>query len=241
MLTYFDNVRYADTENLEVFVDTDTNDLYVTQPTIERLLGYEPDNARKKLRSKALKTALGGDSTVGKTVTCIDTLGRKNKAKAIPLRVLNVLLLLEFRKGNERAEALMFAGFNDSFKSLVLEQCGVKIGVDARFKEMAEYLTEYRGLHDWLRDEYIKVYRVRPESQVYRLMNVRLNQALFSRNHFNCDRLSNASTKELDTLKMAQKFLHGMLKQGKHNEITNPLERVIYLIDNHQDVLTSFR
>ena len=243
MLTYFDSIHYGDVADLDVLVDPDTNDLFVTQTTIAKILGVPDYRVLQLLRSKRLKAALGKGLTtcISKKVTALDTKGRKNQAKAIPLKVLTTLLLIEFKKGNDRAEALVMSGFTDSFKSLVLEQCGVKLDVDTRLKEIALYLTEYRGLHNWLRDEHLRVYGVKPDRNHYRRMNTRLNQALFNRDHFQCDRLENAQTKELETLKMAQRFIHGMVKQGKSDHVVDPTNRVFCIIENHRDTLSAFR
>ena len=60
-LRYFDGIKYGDFTGLEVLVDPSDNSLYVSQPTIERILDYPSNTARKKLVAKSLKAFAGKD------------------------------------------------------------------------------------------------------------------------------------------------------------------------------------
>ena len=77
-LRYFSNIAYGNFKDLDVLVDPNGNNILVTYPTIEKVLGYEPDNARKKLGAKSLKAFAGKDLAVGKLVNAIDVKGRPN-------------------------------------------------------------------------------------------------------------------------------------------------------------------
>lgn len=67
-LRYFNNIAYGNFKDLDVLVDPDGNKILVTYPTIEKVLGYEPDNARKKLGAKSLEAFADKDLAVANKV-----------------------------------------------------------------------------------------------------------------------------------------------------------------------------
>lgn len=239
MLTHFTNISYGDVADFDVLVDVESKTLYVTQTTIAKILEVPKNSVFYKLGSKQLKDALGKGltSSIFKKVTARDITGRKNQAKAIPLNVLTTLLLIEFRKGNDRAEALLLGGFNDSFKSLVLEQCGIRLDVGTRLEELAEYLTGYHKMHDWVRDEYVKLTGKKPEGYEYARMNRRINQMLFGVNDFKSDRINNANSRQIRELESAQRATYRALSKGRLSDIPNPIQRVLTFIESNLDIL----
>lgn len=207
-LRYFDQIRYGSIDGLSVLVDPADNALYVTQPTIERLLGYAPDTGRKKLAAKSLKAFAGKDLKPGKLVKAYDTRGQENNVKAIPFGVFLTLVHWEAFEGKgepqANARALIMAGFADSFSSLVLEQCGVKLSHDERQQTITQYLEGYHAFQDWVRDTHAKVYGCNPTGDYYKDLAITINQFLFNRNHFYRNRLINAKTTELRRLENFQ-------------------------------------
>ena len=83
-LRYFDGIRYGSFADLEVLVDPATRELWVTQPVIERMLGFVENTARKKIASKSFKAFAGQGLAVGKKVKALDVLGRPNTVTALP-------------------------------------------------------------------------------------------------------------------------------------------------------------
>ena len=58
-LRYFDGIRYGSFKDLEVLVDPEDNSLWLSSPSVARLLGWHPDRVREKLTSKSLKSFTG--------------------------------------------------------------------------------------------------------------------------------------------------------------------------------------
>lgn len=207
-LRYFDGVQYGSIDGLTVLVDPSDNSLYVTQSTIERVLGYPENSARKKLGSKSLKAFAGKGLTVGKAAKAIDSKGRENSAKAIPFSVFLTLVHWEAFEGSgqpqDNARALIMAGFADSFSSIVLEQCGIKLSLDERQQTITGYLEGYHAFQDWVRDTHATVYGRKPNNAYYSAIAVAINQHLFNRDHFFRNRLINANTTELRRLENFQ-------------------------------------
>jgi hypothetical protein len=205
-LRYFDEIQYGDFRDLEVLVDPDTRELWVTQPVMERMLGWQPESARKKLASKSLKSFAGGRLPPGKSVKAKDISGRPNTFKAVPFDTfLTVVKWLATNK-DDTAITLLVAGFADSFTSLVLEQCGVKVTTAERQKVVSFYLTKYHEYQDWIRDTHEALYGYKPDSDYYKAVAIAINRGLFSRWSFNSDRLSNATTEELREIECFERF-----------------------------------
>lgn len=207
-LRYFDQIQYGSFDGLEVLVSPDDNQLWVTQPTIERVMGYEPNNARKKLGSKSLKAFAGKDLTLGKSIKSYDVVGKGNTFKAVPFDTFLQLIYWEAFEGKgdpcDRAKSLLMAGFADSFRSIVLEQCGIKLSVTERNITIDRYLNWYHSFQDWVRDTHVAVYGSKPDNAYYQKMARLINDYLFAKYHFRCDRKANASTEELRVLENFQ-------------------------------------
>jgi len=195
-LSYFDGIQYGEFRDLDVLIDPATRELWVSQPAMERMLGWRADSARQKLSSKSLKAFAGKDFTVGKKVKAKDISGRSNTFNAVPFDTfLSVVKWLATNK-DDAAIALLVAGFADSFTSLVLEQCGVKVTTADRQKAISFYLTKYHEYQDWVRDTHQSLYGCKPSAQYYQAVAIAINQALFSRWSFNSNRIASAETEQ---------------------------------------------
>lgn len=225
-LRYFDNLRYGSFSNLEALVDPATRELWVAQAAIERMLDLRENSAREKLASKSFKSFTGKDLNLGKIVSAKRINGRPCKIRAVPFDTFLKLVFWQSKQNNPAADALLVAGFTDSFTSLILEQCGVKVSTQERQETVSFYLTGYHGLLDWVRDEYVRVYGCKPGTGYYKEINTAINQALFGFNHVECDRLSNASTADLRKIENFHMFAHERIKQGKWANATDPAERI---------------
>lgn len=207
-LRYFNNIAYGNLKDLDVLVDPDGNKILVTYPTIEKVLGYEADNARKKLGAKLFKAFAGKDLAVGKLVSAIDVKGRPNKINALSFDSFLMLVHFEAFEGKDpartNARSLLLTGFADSFSSLILEQCGITLTKEQRLETVSFYLTRYHAFQDWIRDTYIATYGVSPSQDYYRSIAVAINQHLFGKPHFKCDRLSNAGNEDLRRIENLQ-------------------------------------
>ena len=235
-LHFFDNLSYGAFSNLEALVDPATRELWVAQATIGRMLDIgEANRVSEKIASKSFKAFAGKGLTCPKTITAKDVKGRPNKVKAIPFDTFLKFVHWEAFKGSgkpcENAQALLVAGFTDSFTSLILEQCGVKVTHAERQETVSFYLTGYHGLFDWVRDEYQRVNGRKPGSGYYQGINVAINQTLFGVDHFECDRLSNAGTAQLREIESFHMFAHARIKKGKWADKTDPADRINAALD----------
>lgn len=175
-LRYFDQIQYGSIQGLTVLVDPSDNSLYVTQPAVVKLLGWDDldgTGVRQKFNSKEFKRFLGGCKTSKreqpepstskalagvKSYKGIDSLGRENTVKAIPFSVAVAMIHWVAFEGKGQpqtnARALIMAGFADSFSSIVLEQCGITLSRDVRQQTIGFYLEGYHKFQDWVRDQY---------------------------------------------------------------------------------------
>lgn len=213
-LSYFDSIRYGSFDQIEVLVDPETLDLWISQPAIERMLDFPSDTTRKKLQSKSFKSFASKDLTLGKKVVAKDTLGRPHQVKAIPFDTFLLLVYWQCANQNQSAIRLLVAGFADSFRTIALEQCGIKVELSARQKAIQQYLTQYHDYQDWIRDTHIKMYGRKPAPDYYRQIAVAINESLFDRSHFNRDRLHHATDAQLRDIECFERF--AMRKKDKY-------------------------
>jgi hypothetical protein len=167
-------------------------------------LGWDNKRAPEKLAAKSLKTFAGKRLPLPKSIAAKDSLGRPNKVNALPFDTFLAVVYWQLAEGNDKARTLLMAGFADSFSSMVLEQCGIKLAHDERQNVLSFYLEGYHAFQDWVRDTHIAVYGNPPSDGYYRRMAVTINQHLFNRDHFNRDRKANATSRELRRLENFQ-------------------------------------
>jgi hypothetical protein len=229
-LHYFDLLQYGSFKDIEVIVDPKTREIWITQPTIERMLNFGSENARKKLASKSFKAFAGDNLARPKSVKAKDVKGRLNTFTAIPYDTFLKLVFWQSKQDNPAADALLLSGFTDSFTSLILDQCGIKVTVAERQDVLSQYLTGYHELFDWVRDEYKRVYGKPPTSGLYKQINMGINKGLFGFSSFNSDRVGNATTKQLRKIENTQMFIFDRIQGGQYSEIKNPVTRVQFII-----------
>ena len=232
-LRYFDNIRYGEYHDLEILVDPANNSLWVSQPSVARMLGWENKRAPEKLASKSLKAFADKRLALPKSVTAKDSLGRPNKINALPYDTFLAVVMWQMTEGNVNARNLMFAGLADSFSSIVLEQCGVKLSLDQRQQTLNFYLKGYHVFQDWVRDEYTRLNGVAPSPDYYRQIAVMINRFLFGRNHFNKNRKQNASDLELRRI---ENFQMQFMDTPYSKRGIDPLQAVKHYIDRMQTI-----
>lgn len=140
-----ETVRYGGWDSLEVAIDcSDPTNVYLTFPTIETILNWEPDNCRKKSTSKSLKDFTDEGSGVGKfsaTITNKTTSGNP-KVTLLTLDDFRILATWEVAvNGNIEVAKLLAVGFCDSLRSIVCEQLGIVLAVEDRNEWMIERLA----------------------------------------------------------------------------------------------------
>jgi hypothetical protein len=220
-----ERIRYGNAELNVAIAVSNPKRLFLTFPAAESILNYRADSVRKKIASKSLKAFNSGGRTVGKKDGLIvnkpDLVGALANVSLIEFEDFVYLTVWEaVNNQNPKAIALLAAGFSDSFRSLAYEQMGMKLEVDERIETIAKYLGRYHKLFDWVRDTHQRIYDRKPDRDYYRAINVAINRHLFGVDHFQCDRLKNAETPELDEIDAAQTFI---LRQATRSPETDPL------------------
>lgn len=157
-LVYFSGIRYGSFKDLEVVVDPKDNSLWVTTKSIATLLGWHQDAVRQKIASKSLKSFTGKGLASAKKVNAKDSIGRPQSVNALPFDSFLLILYWQLAEGNDLARKLVIAGFADSFSSLVLEQCGIKLTKEQRQEVVSFYLGEYHAFQDWIRDTHMRLW-----------------------------------------------------------------------------------
>lgn len=222
-LRYFSGIQYGDFHDLEVFVDPSNNSLWITQPSMARMLGWEPKRVTEKMDAKSLKVFAGKGLVAPKKVPGIDTIGRRQQINAVPFDTFLTVLYWQLQEGNDNARSLLLAGFADSFTSMVLSQCGIQVSTEERQQVISFYRHWYHAFQDWVRDTHLAVHGTKPSQDYYREMAVAINSHLFDRTHFYCDRLSHAST---DQLRVIENFQMAFLKTKSARTGEDPLTAV---------------
>lgn len=222
-LRYFDGIQYGDFQNLDVFVDPADNSLWITQPSMARMLGWDLKRVTEKIGAKSLKAFAGKALAHPKAVSGTDILGRPNRINAVPFDTFLTVLYWQLQEGNDNARSLLLSGFADSFTSMVLAQCGIQLSTEERQQVIGFYRHWYHSFQDWVRDTHIAVYGAKPSQDYYRKMAIAINSHLFERTHFYCDRLSHAST---DELRVIENFQMAFLRTKGAKVKADPLKAV---------------
>ena len=203
-------VKYGSLTDLEVVVDPKTRDLWITVPTLERLLGWDADSGRKKLASKSLKRTLEKESAVGKTtgklITGKDIQGRNNRVKAIPFAFALKVIYWQIKEDNEKALQLVMSGFAESFTSLALEQAGIQVSVAERQEILSLYLNGYHEFFDWVRDQHLKVTGKPAQNHHYININKAIDKVVCHKPDFEGNRKKNATRFELHKIESFQRY-----------------------------------
>jgi len=222
--------KYGNFE-VETIINPTTEELFVSVPSIERMLDWGANNGRKKLAAKKLKTFAGGSFTTGKNINCLDKIGKVNRCTVIPFSDLLTVLYWELKNDNPNAERLLLAGFADSFTSQAFEQAGIEYSLEKRKELLAFYLVDYHELFDWIRDAYLEKHGTKPPHAVYQAINKAINTHLFGKEHFNANRRKNATSRELRDLENCQRFAMRKIKQN--NLTGDPLDIVPGLVKQY--------
>lgn len=170
-----ETIQYGGWEQLEVAVDVsqpDTKTLYLTYPTAETILGYEPNNLRKKRTSKSLKTFLGEDRIIGQYSGSVANKRSVGTPKVSLIELDDFLALATWEAvANQNLEVgkILAAGLGDSIRSIAYHQMGIELTHENRqnwlvirqktkyaFKKLTDATKTYLDRHPDLSDNYRK-------------------------------------------------------------------------------------
>jgi len=187
------------------------NNICIATPTIEDALGYDRNNARKKIASKAFKVFTGMALTPGKkSLKSNLNEDKANTYTYYPLETFFKLIYWEVNNGNQKAIDLVMAGFVTDFHGSLQNALGNTISEDERERIRTFIRQRIAALRVWtdiIRDRYVAFYGRKPERYEYAAMIKKANMAIFGVPHFNSDRTKNMSEEQQATIKMFEEFL----------------------------------
>ncbi len=143
-----------------------------------------------------------------------------------PINVVSIpvfrLLVRELDKqGNRVASALVDAFFEESVERRFDTAFGKKVAEAEYNERLALRMKRLMSRHAWtdvLRDRHIEVFGIKPQPEQYKEWTVRVNQILFGRKHFNCDR----DTMEMEEQRLIECFEYTAVRKAKQNPKANP-------------------
>lgn len=223
MITYelfetgkFGNISYP------CYIDPVNKTILHSSSQIESILNYRADSCREKIGSKSFKAFVGEGFHVGKISGC-KVNNQNSKVVLYPHNpTVAKLISWEASQGNERALQIVDASLLDSPESLLLEQFGIHLSVEERNTRIETYLSKYHPGMDIIKDRWVRDYAdsryitktgafTAPQDFMAEA-NRYINQVLFGVNHFNGNRLKNATTEQLEELEY---FYHHLARQAK--------------------------
>jgi len=184
----------------------------IAVPQIAELVGLDKNQA-----SRDIKRMVGKDFNPSKSTT--------EYAKA----AVNIIDLATFRKiireldrqGNPIASALIDVFIQESIDRRYDTAFGKKVSESERNQILAQRMKRLLARRAWtdlLQDRHIQCYGTKPTPKQFKDWTVRVNQVLFSRNHFNCDR-DNMQSEEQRTIEM---FENMAIRRAGQNPQANP-------------------
>lgn len=181
----------------------------------------------KNQASRTLKSLLGKDFQ-------FDTAKSELNPKAVNIltitQVTKVIYLLSL-KGDEKAKELMLALVEEGLDRRFSKAFGQRVTDEEYQARLALRMARLQARRLWtdtLRDRSLALYGVKPTSEQYRLWTVFVNNVLFSRDHFFCDR-DNMNQKEQETIELFERMARR--KAESHPQAT-PDELVCMALDS---------
>jgi len=189
----------------------------IAVPQIADLIGLDRNQA-----SRGIKRLLDNEFNPTKSTT--------EYTKA----AVNIVDLITFRKiiraldrqGNPIATALVDAFFEESVERRYDTAFGKKVTESERNQILAQRMKRLiarRGWTDILQERHIECYGTKPTPKQFRDWTVRVNQVLFSKTHFKCDR-DNMQAEEQSIIETFEKMAVRRAGQNPKEEPTILLE-----------------
>lgn len=171
----------------------------VAVPQVADLFSIPNKNA-----SRDFKALLGKDFSFLKTKS---ELNSKEVNILTIAHVTKVIYLLSL-KGDDKAKELMLALVEEGLDRRFSKAFGQRVTdeeYNARLALRIARLQARRLWTDTLRDRSLELYGIKPTSEQYRLWTVIVNNALFDRDHFFCDR-DNMDQMEQETIELFERM-----------------------------------
>jgi hypothetical protein len=154
--------------------------------------------------SRDLKRLLGDDFRPSKTKT---ELGNQS-INVVTLEGFAKIIRALDRKGNTVANAFIDAIIQEGLERRFDRAFGKKVDEDERNQLIALRMKRIMARRLWtdtLRDRSLKLYNEKPTPEDYRLWTVLVNERLFNKRHFRCDR-DNMEQWEQETIELFERM-----------------------------------
>ena len=144
------HVRYGSVDievvhdpSIVLTVDNFDTHAFLTFKSAEDLMGWKQYSASEKINSKQGKALQGNCSTPRKEFVT-DSKGRKNEMGVIPFGLFHRIVLWQAEKNNPKAKSIISAGYQDSVRSVVIEQVtGTPVPLADRLRKIDEDRNQF--------------------------------------------------------------------------------------------------
>lgn len=193
----------------------------IAVPQVALLIQSTPNYA-----SQQFKRLMGEDFSPHKS----SIEGTKAQVNTIDLRTFTKLLYALAKGGNPIADALVEALLEESFERRYDTAFNKKVSeaeYNAKLNLRFERLLARRGWTDILRDRHIQCFGKKPKPNQFRGWTVEVNEALFSRKHFNCNR----DNMEEEQQRIIKSFEEMAVRRAKQYPNATPDELLALALD----------
>ena len=173
----------------------------------------------KNTASRDFKRLLGERFETSKTATGFN----QAPINIISISVFRLLVRELDKQGNAIATALVDAFFEESVERRFDTAFGKKVSETEYNERLALRMKRLMARHAWtdvLRDRHIQCFGVKPKPDQYKDWTVIVNEALFGRRHFNCDR----DTMEMEEQRLIESFEYTAVRKAKKHPSATPDE-----------------
>jgi hypothetical protein len=227
MLLPFD-YKYAGL-TIDAAQDSETGEIWISNPTVEKVLGYDSNSSRKKVSSKSFKAFAGEGFVEGK---------RKSKSLNhnygttlyYSKETFLKLIYWEVNEGNKQVMNLVISGFLVDFEGALQAALGNELIEEQRERNrqmVYERIQYFKGWCDVIHDRHVKFYGVKPEGQYYAKLVKQANMRLFGVPNFSSDRTENMTEEQQKVIREFEMVLVTRAKKMPNLEPEALLNQVL--------------
>jgi len=184
----------------------------IAVPQIADLVGLDKNQA-----SRDIKRMVGKDFNPSKSTTEYT----KAAVNIIDLATFRKIIRELDRQGNPIASALVDVFIQESIDRRYDTAFGKKVSESERNQILAQRMKRLLARRAWtdvLQDRHVQCYGTKPTPRQFKDWTVRVNQVLFSKKHFNCDR----DNMQSDEQRIIEMFENMATRRAGQNPQANP-------------------
>lgn len=149
--------------------------------------------------------------------------GTKALVNVVSLQTFTKILYAKAKQGNAIADSLVGAMLDEGFERRFDTAFGKKVSEAEYNERLALRMKRLMARHAWtdvLRDRHIQCFGVKPKPDQYKDWTVAVNEALFGRRHFQCDR----DTMAMEEQQLIESFEYTAVRKAKKHPSVKPDE-----------------